>query len=60
MDANTNLYCILFHGTNYDCGNNEPLIYKKLPSMNIESSNDYLSPLLKDLQKYWKSIANKI
>jgi hypothetical protein len=53
-DANANPYCILFHDTSFDCGHYEPFIYKKLPAMNIERYNDYLSHVCKDIQNYWK------
>ena len=50
----------MYHDTNFDCGHCEPFLYKKQLAMNIERSNDYLSPVFKDLQNYWKSTANEL
>jgi hypothetical protein len=59
-DANTNPYCILFQDTNSNCGHYEPLLYKKIPTMNTERYNDYLSLVCKDIENNWKSITNEL
>ena len=59
-DANPNPYCILFHETNSDYGHYEPFLYKKLPTLNFEESNDYLSHVSKDVENYWKSIGHEL
>ena len=50
----------MFHDTNIDYGQYEPFLCKKLPAMNIDISNDYLLPVCKDIQNYWKSIVNEL